>query len=58
MQNGTDHACRGSQKRVKSRLCAGVAQKAALSAVCRDEGGHDQQTREAAAGAVFELCSP
>lgn len=50
--------CRKSQKRVKSHLCAGVSRKAALSAVCREEGGHDQQNKEVAAGTVFELCSP
>lgn len=49
---------KSQKRRVKSHLCAGVAQKATLSAVCRDEAGHDQQIREAAAGAVFELCSP
>lgn len=49
---------KSQKKRVKSHLWAGVAQKAALSAVCRDEGGCDQQTREAAARAVFEPCSP
>ncbi|XP_065547845.1 sodium-dependent lysophosphatidylcholine symporter 1-like isoform X3 [Lathamus discolor] len=35
-----------------------VPLKVASSAACRDEGGDEQQTREAAAGAVFELCSP
>lgn len=35
-----------------------VPLKAASSAACRDEGGDEQQTRKAAAGAVFELCFP